>query len=393
MVRKKHAYVEELEGRLVQEIRYGRATSRLEIAMRNKLAPSTVGIYVDRLLESGHLHEEAEGGIRQPGRPAQKLSLRGDAGCFVGAEFEARNIHAVCVDFAGKVLRRTQRKIERGANAQAVMAGLQAAIDDTVGQSYRNLLGVGVGVPGLVDPEKGVARHYRFIEGWEDVAISQRLRERFKVPICLDNNARAAAKGIMLFEPGLRLENFICVLVRSGVGAGIVVNGALHRGANNLAGEVGRISLPSGEADTMPGTLEDAASLNAILRFVREHAAKFPSSPLAAGASDATITEILEAAKTGDELARQSLRRAIRNLGWLAHLFALIENPQAIVISSPLNALGDWLRLELQASLAAHLSPPHIERPAVVLSNLGAEAGALGAASLAIDAWRPVIKR
>ena len=393
MVRKKHAYVEELEGRFIKEIRYGRATSRLELATRHQLAPSTVGIYVDRLLQSGHLREDSSGQHLQPGRPALKLSLRGEAGLFVGVEFEARNIHAVCVDFSGKILNRVEEVIPSGADAPSVMAALQNAIDGVIRRNYKSLLGIGVGVPGLVDPELGVALHYRFIQGWKDIPVAQRLRERYKVPIHLENNARATAKGIMLFEPAVRKENFVCLLVRSGVGAGIVVNGQLHRGANNLSGEVGRIVFQGAESSDQGETLEDVASINAILRFVRENAPRFPSSPLAADARELSIAGVIEAANDGDELARESLRRAIYNLGWLAHLMVLIENPGAIVLSGPLNALGDWLRLEIQASLANYLRLSHTERPVIALSALGAEAGALGASSLAIDAWKPVVKR
>ncbi len=386
MVRKKHAYVVELGARLIRDIRHGRASSRLELSQRLKLAPSTVGIHIDRLLASGHLREELDKESNLPGRRAQRLVLRGDVGCFVGVEFEARTLHAVSVDFAGSVLRTLRSEIPEGANADEVLEALSQAIASVRGSRREKLLGIGVGVPGLVEPASGLARHYRFIEGWRDIPVVEYLRARFPVPILLENNVRATTMGIMLFEKIRNLDNFVCVLIRSGVGAGIVRDGALYCGTTYTAGEVGRIPLLGNGTDAHT-TLEDTTSLQAILSFAREHVSQHPDSLLSG--KDISIADLIQAAKDGDELARKSLSRAISNMGWLSHLLALVENPSAIIFAGPLNDMGEWLRLEIQASLSAYSARSRTEKPRILLTTLGENVGALGAASLALEAWKP----
>lgn len=389
MVSKKHAYVEELEARLIRDIRSGRASSRRELANRHKLAPSTVGIYIDRLIGSGYLREEFESPlpVLRPGRPVQILSLRGESGCFVGVDFEARNIQAICVDFSGQILSRHHVELAPGTTAAHVLQGLEAAISSVLATSHR-LMGIGVGVPGLVDPIEGVARHYRFIEGWQDIPVAGQLQERFQVPIVLENTVRATAMGIMLFEPEHTLQNFVCLLVRSGVGAGVIANGELKRGCHNVAGEVGRISFPrTGSAPRR--SLEDEASLNSILHYIRDHTTTHPTSILTPKVSTLSIEDVMAAAQADDPLALEALEHSSEKLGWLAHVLALVEDPEAIVLSGPLNAMGEWLRSRVQTSLEENAAHSLTQSPPVLLSALGREAGSLGAVSLAMESWKP----
>lgn len=386
----KIAQVQELEARIIREIRRQRADSRLKLALQLQLAPSTVGIYVDRLITAGFLSEEPLGG-KQPrrGRPAQSLYLRGAAGCFVGAEFEAEALHANCVDFSGQVLARHSSRLPRGSDAEGVMTGLEAAIRSVLDAQKLPLLGIGIGAPGIIDAERGTALDYRFIRGWTNVPVARRLRETFKVPVVVENNALATALGNLLFDPSHRPGDFVNFLVRSGVGAGLVINGALYRGDSFLAGEVGRIQqMTTAQDGPLAETMEDSASTQGIVQFVTRQLPQHPSSVLQRYRAELTIRDVIAAAQGGDELARLGLQRAARTLGWLAHVVTLVINPAFIVLTSPLNVLGEWFRLEVQAALSGYASRTRSELR-VYLSGLNEEAGALGAASLALDSWKP----
>lgn len=382
MAQKKQAYITEFSARIIRDVRSGHASSRLELARRHKLAPSTMGIHVDRLIASGHLSQTASSLHR--GRPIQRLSLRGNVGIFIGAEFEARTLHAVCVDFAGTVLDRRSAIILPGSDAASVLSVLDETITSLRVQRPEKLLGIGIGSPGIIDPVQGIARHYRFIEGWTDVPVVAHLREKFSVPVTMETNVRSTALGIQLYEKSFPVDDFVCVMVRSGVGAGIVRDGIPHQGDSYTSGEVGRITIPGSSPTTM---VEDLCSIPAILRHVRENLPRHPSSPLHDPELSSAL--LITAARDGDPLARSSVLHAVDYLGWACHVLALVENPRAIVLVGPLSELGDWIQTGLQAALERHAAHSRITLPHVAVTSLGGTVGALGAASLAIEAWTP----
>lgn len=383
MVKKKQAYVAEMSSVFIRDIRHGWAASRLELASRHKLAPSTVGIHIDRLIASGHLSQGLFASGNHRGRPIQRLSLRGEVGIFIGIEFEARTMHAVCTDFSGKVLGKEFVAIPAGAKAEAVLDLLDRAIATLRDAHPAKLLGIGVGSPGVIDPDQGVAKHYRFIEGWTDVPIVSHLHSKFETPVVMETNVRATALGIQLYEKTFPTDDFVCFLIRSGVGASSIRQSTLFRGHSYTAGEIGRVPYPNSDQAL---TVEDLTSLPAILRHVEENLADFPHSPLSGG--DLTSAKLIAAARTGDALARQAITRAIHHLGWACHIIALVDNPRTIVITGPLAELGEWLRLELQAALSTQAARSNVQIPQVAVTTLGETVGALGAASLAIEAWK-----
>jgi glucokinase len=292
-------------------------------------------------------------------------------------------MHAVCTDFSGKVLGKKFVEIPAGATAASVLALVDGAITDLRDAYSEKLLGIGVGSPGVIDPDHGIARHYRFIEGWTDVPIVNHLQAKFGTPVVMETNVRATALGIQLYERSFPTDDFVCFLIRSGVGAGSIRQSHLFCGHSYTAGEIGRVPYPGSDVGL---TIEDLTSLPAILRFVRENLADFPNSSLQG--SELSGASLIAAARADDALARQAIARAIQHLGWACHIIALVDNPGTIVIAGPLAELGEWLRLELQAALSTQAARSNIQIPQVAVTTLGETVGALGAASLAIEAWK-----
>ena len=213
------------------------------MAASSKLVPSTAGIYVDRLLAEGYLLETAVA-ARGLGRPPVALQLNPAAGRFVGVDFDARQIFATAVDFAQQPRAKVRRTIPARATVERVLAIIADAIAEVAGASRRDLLGIGLGVPGPVDAGRGVSLRYAFLRDWHEVPIGPRLAEQFQVPVSVENNLRSIALAELWSGQGRGLRNFVCLGVRSGIGSGIIVDGQLLRGANNLAGEIGRWVCP-----------------------------------------------------------------------------------------------------------------------------------------------------
>jgi N-acetylglucosamine repressor len=390
-VKTKQKAVAALESLLIQHLQLGDGVSRIELAREMDLAPSTIGLYVDRLIDDGYLLE-GQKSPRSAGRPPTLLELNPEAGQFVGVDFEARQLTATAVDFSQQTLERRQETIRSSDNVDGVLEKIKRAISSVAGRR-RGLLGIGVAVPGSVDTKRGLAVHYEFIRGWRDVPLVDQLAQAFDVPIYLENNIRAMALAERWFGQARDVDNFVCMGIRSGIGAGVVINGQLHRGRNNLAGEIGAWSCPTedGKLASPTATLEQQASVRAILRQVTDAVLAGDKTSLVLKSNRATVTleEMLEAARDGDLVVRQVLERTGRVLGRTISQINLLFNPEQVIIAGPLAALGNVFLARIQ-EVVEDLTPAlHAQTPRIVASQLGEFGGALGAAAMAVHQWKP----
>jgi predicted ArsR family transcriptional regulator len=154
-IKKPHA-VADLESAIVRLVRSRDAISRSELARELGLVASTAGIYADRLIGRGYL-VESKSTSPGTGRPPVLISLNPRGGRFIGVDFDASQILVVAVDFTQQPLARIRRRLPAGAKPERVLTQIEDAIREALGPSSRDVLGIGVGVPGLVDAERGVA--------------------------------------------------------------------------------------------------------------------------------------------------------------------------------------------------------------------------------------------
>ena len=380
----KHSSVAKIQSSLIRRLRIGREVSRVELARHLNLAPSTVGLYVDDLIADGYLREGRKA-KRASGRPPTILELNPQAGRFVGIDFEAQTLRAVAVDFSQTTLDEQKYSILASDGVDEVLAKIEQAIRE-IGGKGRRLLGVGIAVPGVVDSKRGIGVLYRHIRGWHDVPLVERIAERVRGPIYLENNIRAMALAEQWFGQGRRLENFLCLGIRSGIGAGVVVDRHLLGGAHNLAGEIGGWRCRDGD------TLEAEASVTAVLSRLSEQAKSGRVTSLAVKRGRVALADVLQAARDGDALTLEALHQAAGAVGAAIAQFSLLLNPERVIVAGPLAELGDVFLQPIREAAAEFLSPPFDAMPTIVASQLGAYAGAIGAAALAVHQWRPAIE-
>jgi N-acetylglucosamine repressor len=352
----KHDIVAGLEAELLRRVRADESMSRVELARRLNLAPSTVSIYVDRLIAEGFLLE-TEKVERAFGRPPKALRLNAQGGRFIGIDFEARNIMATAVDFSQKPLSQCRQSIQASDSVETVLKKIENAIHEVAADDERRILGIGIGVPGAIDHKAGVALHYRHIRGWDNIPLAEKMSRRFHAPVFLENNIRSMALAELWFGQGRGIEHFICVGVRSGIGAGIITDGHLYRGANNVAGEI----------------------------------ADWPCAP----AGFAGNRKSQEVARLEDLVSQRTIRNgeledAVRAFAAVLSQLNLAFNPAKIILAGAITKLGDDFLARLRNQIAQFSNSPEV--PNIVNSTLGDFNGALGAAALAVHQWKPVRK-
>ena len=376
-MRKNPADQRELLAAAVLHVRSGRANSRSALADLMGLSRSTAGLYVDQLIASGHLNES---GLEQGamGRPKRTLASAPGAGWFAGVEFNAERIQAVRVDFSGRATGSQTKPIQSGPDTRTVLREIKAAVALLSTNAAGPLLAIGAGAPGVVDPNRGVGLHYAFIPDWKNVPIAKMLRDRFSAPVTVDNNLRTIALGEKWFGGGRDLDDYAILGPRAGFGIALVQQGRLTTGAHHAAGEIGLWPWPSIGKGSKDGELHDGLSAPAIWRRlagISVHAAT-PPNLRAALAPLATAT----GPRWNEIIAEYA-----RVLGCVQLLLDL----ETYFLHGPLTALGARFCQCIETE-ATRLIPSLAANPLkIVPSTLNDEAGALGAASMAMEAWMP----
>lgn len=303
---------------------------------------------------------------------------------FLGIDLGGTHLRVALVDAAGQVLAAERRETDRDG-PEAVIAQMTALIEAVRGPAVRAL---GVGVPGTIDPAAGTVLGVPALPGWGGVPLVARLRAATGLPVVLENDAKAACIGEWRAGAGAGSDNLAYVTVSTGIGAGIVAEGRLLRGATGLAGELGHNRMterPVPCACGRTGCWQALASGPAMA--ARAQAVAGPGSRLAVLADGAPISprHVGVAAAEGDATALALLAETAE---WLGVGFASLQHAydsERIVVGGGVSALLEPMREGIEAALRARLLPGF--RPAEIRrAALGDDAGLVGAALAARDA-------
>ncbi|MFJ5263614.1 ROK family protein [Streptomyces sp. NPDC088387] len=217
--------------------------SRLELAEGTGLTPQAVSKITARLRGDG-LAAEAGRRASTGGKPRTVLRLVPGAGHAVGVHLDRDELRAVLVDLTGRVVGESSSALDLGAGADAVVAGVGRAVGEVVGgrvgvgdrESVGSLLGVGVALPGPLDHSRGVLHRVTGFPEWDGFPLRDALAERLGVPVVVDKDTNAAALRLAV---GGTARSFAYLHLGTGLGAGLVIGGVVHRGARTGAGEFG----------------------------------------------------------------------------------------------------------------------------------------------------------
>jgi glucokinase len=306
----------------------------------------------------------------------------------VGIDVGGTKINAFRVARDGEVLER--RSVATPADDEE--ATLTAMIDLARATVTDDVLAIGVGAAGMVDAADGVLRFAPNL-AWRELPIAARMREALGLPCQLDNDANLAAYGEYRFGAGRGFRHMLLVAVGTGIGGGIISDGRLFRGANGFAAEIGHFVVEPGGplcGCGNRGCWEQVAAGRAIDRLGREAAREHERSilRLLAEGDPEKVTGALvtEAARQGDEPALRVLSEVGRRLGEGIGGLVNILDPQIVVVGGGAILAGDLLLDPARAAfLDAVQAPEHRPRVPIVAAQLGNDAGAVGAAVLALE--------
>jgi glucokinase-like ROK family protein len=367
--------------------------SRAELAARTGLNRSTVSIIVNSLIEEGFA-QETDLQSSKIGRPGMLLVLNPKGGFAVGVEIGVDFISIILTDFVAHVLWQQRVQSDPGEDQIRVLdnaSGLtREAIQIGVDQGLRPL-GIGVGVPGLVDTLQGkliFAPNLR----WNNVPLRLMWSQRFDLPIFVENEANAAALGEYYFGVARGVDSFIYLSAGIGLGGGIVIDGKLFRGSSGYAGEVGHMTVePDGDlcGCGKRGCWETKVGPRAVLRGVRKILSNgVPSIILDLAGGDlqrVTFDIVVQAARSGDSVALAALQNVGEYLGIGVVNLINIFNPELIVLGGALSLANEFLMPVIENSVCESALKPPCEHIRFAASAHGEDACVMGAVALVMD--------
>nr|WP_280953568.1 ROK family transcriptional regulator [Symbiobacterium terraclitae] len=356
---------------ILDALRRHGSLARSELARITGLTPPTVGAITAALLADGLLLEGEGLPAASAGRRAVPLSLNAEWGVAIGVLLSITRAQVLAVDLGGAVRGRAEFAVRSGAQPGEVADGIAAAVQRVVAEVRpRRVIGAGAALHGLVDHAGGVMRFAPHF-GWRDVPFAAMLAERLELPVVADNDVRCMALGELWFGAGRGVQNFVCVRVGTGIGAGIVLDGSLFRGGRALAGEIGHFTVD------LNGPLCHCGSRGCL-----ETVASGPAIARRAGMESATA--VARAAEAGDARALQALADAGTHVGVAIANLAKTLDPELVLIGGGVARAGEHLLAPLRRAIAAHA----LDQRAVVPVHpvaLGDDAAAVGAAALVLE--------
>ncbi|GAA2591105.1 ROK family protein [Dactylosporangium fulvum] len=339
-------------------VRQARRPLRIsEIISVTRLTRPTVTQAIEELKTGGLVVESTDSPdeVRQ-GRPAAVFQLRPGVDPVLGIDLGPHAVKARVSDLGGNTLAASARTVSRPNDAVAVLAGVRRVIDACLRDANLDsaqIADVVVGSPGVVDPVAGRLRLAPSMRGWETFNVASHLEKEFRCRVHLENDANLAAVAAASRLPG---RTIIAIQWGARLGAGIVINGLLHRGKDSAAGEVGLISLDDGDNLAFDrdgsGPLEAQVGSAGMINLARH---KFSGLPTTRLRSDRELTamDLFNAAAAGDERAVAVLDHTTCILARALSPVILALNPDVLVVSGGIAHAGDVLLQHLRRHLQA----------------------------------------
>ena len=369
--------------RVIDALRDEGLISRAEIARRTGLSRSTVSSLVSELQADGLVIERPEPAAAhgdQGGRPPILLSFDASAGVAVGIDFDHHHVRVAVSDLSSRILAEREQELDtdhaahEGLDAAAELVGellAEAGVDEAT------VIGAGMCLPGPVHRPTGVVGSTAILPGWVGVAAAEEMRRRLELPILVDNDANLAALAEAAFGAGRDAKDLVYLMISSGIGAGLVLNGRLYRGAEGLAGELGHVLV---DADGPVcrcgnrGCLETVAGTDALAELLRRSHGD--------GLDGRAIVRL---AREGDLGCRRVIADAGRAIGKAAATLVNVLNPELLIVGGDLSDAGELLLGGVRESLERSALPTAVQAAEVVAGSLGDRAEVLGAIALVLS--------
>ncbi|HEX4510097.1 MAG TPA: ROK family protein [Burkholderiaceae bacterium] len=377
---------------LLDHVFWSSGISREALASGSAFSKSRANAAVAGMLEQGVLESAGEQ-VATGGRRAGTLRVARGLGVLVGVALGATGLEVGVLSPDLAVLAHHSEPADVRDGPATVLARVRALMRrllDRCGARARDVIAIGLGVPGPVDFARGQLVNPPLMPEWDAYAIRDDLHADYAAPVFVDNDVNVMALG-ELWRMQRSLPNFVVIKVGTGIGCGIVCHGRVYRGANGSAGDVGHICVdPAGPRCHCGnvGCVETMAAGPAIARAATQAARNGESELLAARLQEQgslALNDVAQASRAGDGAANAIVQRSGALVGQMLSSVVNFYNPSHVFIGGAIQKSGPLFLAAVRQSVyqrSLALSTRHLE---IQYNPLGDRAGLIGAAVLAMQ--------
>ena len=387
--------VDAAEADVMRALRRQGRISRTEISNITGWSKAKASQEIRSLVNKGYLVETGEG-VSQGGRKPRLLRINDQLGYIAGIDIGATSLDIALADVTGSILQRCSEPTDVKWAAETVFGRCSELLLDLLrsqGATPDQMLGIGIGVPGPVDFARGVLVAPPLMPEWENYPIRDFFKKTFPFAfVVVDNDVNIMALGEQRAGDGAGIDHFIFVKIGTGIGAGIISNGKIHRGSDGSAGDIGHICVDKNGplcACGNKGCLEAMTAGPSIMARATE-AIRNGTSPLLRqiAASHAGVIrpeDVNAACREGDQAALDIIRDSGQMIGDVLASLVNFFNPSHIFIGGGIANFGNHLLVAIRRAVLHRSLPLATTHLAIKFSRMGSNVGVIGAISLALD--------
>jgi len=385
---------------LMNFLRSAGASTRPDIARSTGLSRTLVAKYVDLAIKQG-LATEGDLGTSTGGRAPRLVEFNYTIGYLLLAELGASGLSVAVADLRGNIIEVTSMPMEIADGPEIVLKAVELAFKKLKGQQKGDLWGIGIGLPGPVEFSTGLPMSPPIMPGWDQRLVREQFMKTFDAPVWVDNDANLMALGEYSTHQNSKNQELIYIKIGSGIGAGIISKGQLHRGAQGCAGDIGHIAI--GEPTNIicrcgnVGCLEAIAGGAALARDASQ-AALQSLSPYLKQQLDkngaVTGLDVTQGALRGDAWCVDAITSAGQQIGKIIATLVNFHNPSVIFIGGGVSSAGNLLLASIRQTVYSRSLPLATRDLEIRLGDTGDSSGLRGAAEMIIsELFSPSILR
>ncbi len=378
-------YLKKLNKTIILDlIRTNKGISRKALADMTGLSPTATGQIVRALLEEEYICEVGEDDS-SGGRRPMMLELNPASYYAFGFDIDSKYVYTVLLDITGKTCYEKKEEFENNLTPEEFITVVSKTYEQiTKKLKLRNdrIIGAGISIPGMLElPTQKILLAPNL--GWSQVDIKSRLTDLLNIPVLIDNEAICSSNCEDWLGTYRDRENFICINIDSGIGAGLFVRGAIYKGHSGSAGEIGHIPMEGNSIRCKCGKigcLETISSVNAMVSRYKQikdidHDTK---------GYEATLDCLINGAEAGDTACMSIFKDAAVSLGKVISYLINIFNPQEIILGKKFSQYSGFMLDEIRQTVKKTALAYPLCNCQVLASTFGEDSSALGAATLPI---------
>lgn len=362
---------------VLNRIRFQSPISRTQISVGTGLNKATVSGIIDELIDDGLVLEVGQGQSRVGRRPIMLL-FNAKVGTVLGVDLGVEYVRIVATDLSAQVQRTYNHDLPKGLGPTDVIDTVVQCIDEVtrdIPSSKYGVIGVGIGVPGLVDYQRGIVLRAPHLN-WDNIPLRSILENRLSTSVFVDNEANAGALGEKLYGHGRYASSLLYASAGTGIGVGMVMGDTLIRGQDGIAGEFGHMCIdqhgplcPCGNHGCWELYSSEEALVNTYQKLTGE---------------DLSFEQTLERFRASEPAAVQAFHTIGESLGIGVASLVNGLNPAVVIIGNRLAEAGSCILDIVQRAIQERSFIAPFSKTSVQLSSLGLDACSIGAASLVL---------